>query len=404
MTSFAEVSEILRDRRFAGRAGRPEGRAFLGDSLVTIDNEEHLARRRMYMPLMAEEFLRGLEESVLAPAVGSVLRQQCGPPEADGFVRGDLVVIARDICMRLAAALIGFDGVNTDQASARLYALLGPLAEGATVEWSTRDHAEVVREGLIAKEQYRAEFFAPAWQRRVDLLEAYRNGRISRAELPTDVLMALLAHWQEHWDDDLPVRESILFLAGATGNPVGQLVYAVEDLFGWFADNPGGRELAGREDLLRRAIAETMRLHVAGTPVLLRECTEDVTLHCSGRRFTAHAIVGLDMVAANHDQGVFGPDADRFDPDREARLPARVKAYGVAFGGGPHICLGRPLVLGRYVEVGIDGLQYHVLRAVLNLGIEPDPAMPPRLAASGQRHYVSFPVRFPAASLLPGIR
>jgi cytochrome P450 len=390
VTSYAEAHEVLRDRRFAGGVSRPEGRDFLGDSLVVIDGPEHLARRRMYLPLMAEAFLVRLEREVAAPVLAAALDRHLAPG-ADGYERADLVALLRDVYMRLAAALIGFDAYREEHVSARLYELLGPLSEGATVEWSPRDHDEVRRAGLAAKEAYRREFFAPAWERRQELLA--RGG-----ELPTDLLALLARNWQPHWDHDLPVRESILFLAGATGNPVGHVVYAVEDLGHWLARHPGDRDRLADEGFLRAAIDETLRLHIPGTPVLMRAALDDVTLHATGRTVAKGTVVGVDMVAANRDPAVFGADADRYDPYRADRLPERVKQYGVAFGGGPHVCLGRSLVLGRSTGVAIDGMQHLVLRALLDAGVEEDPADRPRLAESGQRHYAYYPVRFRARS------
>ena len=398
--SYAEAHEVLRDRRFAGGVGRPEGRDFLGDSLVVIDGPEHLARRRMYMPLMAEDFLTRLEREVAVPVLASALDRHLRPGP-DGYPRADLVALVRDVYMRLAAALIGFADHDGENVSTRLHELLGPLSEGATVEWSPRDHDEVRRDGLAAKEAYRQEFFLPAWRLRRELVDRHRAGELDRAELPVDLLTLLALNFQPHWDEDLPVRESILFLAGSTGNPVGHVVYAVEDLAHWLAEHPADRQRLPDEAFLRAAVDETLRLHIPGTPVLLREALADVTLHVTGRDITAGTVVGVDMTAANRDPAVFGHDADRYDPHRADRLPERVKQYGVAFGGGPHVCLGRSLVLGRTTGLGIDGMQYLVLRALLDAGVEADPGDAPRLAASGQRHYAYFPVRFRADDPIP---
>ena len=111
---------------------------------------------------------------------------------------------------------------------------------------------------------------------------------------------------------------------------------------------------------------------------------------------TEHADIAVrrDHVEADRDVSVFGGDADIFDPHRYQRLPQRVKHFGVAFGGGAHVCLGRPLVMGRDTGVDSEGFQYLTLRRLLDAGVEPDGI--PRLAASGQRHYEHFPVRLRA--------
>lgn len=393
ITSFAEVHEILRDRRFSAAEGRPEGRDFLGGSLVVIDGPEHLARRRIYMPLMAEAQLQHYEREVIRPILDDCERIHF-TDGGDGWRHGDLVAYCRDVFMRFAAALIGLDGYDSDKTSARLYELLGPISEGVTVEWSPRDHDEILREGLAAKEAYRSEFFQPSWDRRAELVARHRRGELEREELPVDLLTLMQLSWDDAWDQDLPVRESILFLAGSTGNPVAQIAYAVEDLSGWVAAHPEDRGHLSDEAFVRHAIAETLRLHIGGSPVLVRLAKEDVTLHSTGRRIPEGHKVGLDMVAANRDPEVFGDDADVFDPYRYNRLPARVKHFGVAFGGGAHVCLGRPLVMGRDTGVDSEGFQYLTLRRLLDAGVEPDGT--PRLAQSGQRHYEHFPVRLRA--------
>jgi len=399
VTSYRECHEILRNHRFGGAAGRPEGRAFLGDSVLLVDGEEHRDRRLMYLPLFREDRLQQFERTVVRPMLAAGYRAHFATVDDEGWRRGDLVALTRDVCMRLAAALIGLDNYAEPSSSRRLFQLLRPLGEAAAVEWSERDHAEVVREGLEAKAAYVEEFFEPAWRRRGERI--VRGGGIDDADA-VDLLAVLLGNWRSHWDDDLPVRESILVLAGSTGNPVGQIVYAFDDLRTWVAAHPEEQAELADEQFVRHAIDETLRLHVAGSPVLVREVYEDVTLASTGRTFKTGEFIGLDMVAANQDPEVFGADGDQFDPRRWARIPARVASYGVAFGGGSHTCLGRPLVLGRSMKMGIEGLEYLTLRSFLDSGVEPDPVGPPRLTSGGQLQYATYPVRLPAhAELLP---
>lgn len=392
ITSFVEASEILRDRRFSASAGRPHGRAFLGESILLIDGEEHLARRRLYMPLMMQEHLQHIEENVMLPTI-KACEQAHFRTDADGFHRGDLTAFARDVFMRLAAALIGLDGYASPEASSRLYELLGPISDAVTVEWTLKDREQVLRLGLEAKEAFREEFVQPSWNRRQHLIEEWRAGRISDHDLPLDLLILMLRGWMNSWDADLPVRESILFLAGSTGNPVGQVVYALQDLRRWESEHPGDGSWLLSDDFLRDAIDETLRLHIAGSPALVREATEDVVLKSTGRTLKAGSHVALQMEAANRDTSVFGVDAHLYDPLRRSRLAKSVKAFGVAFGGGAHVCLGRPMVLGRSTGVEAEGLQYMVLRRLLERGVVPDPDRPPAFAASGQRYYETFPVR-----------
>lgn len=382
--SYRECHEILRSQKFVGSAGRPEGRAFLGDSVLLVDGAEHRARRQLYLPLMREGTLKRFESDVIGPVLETAMRTHL-EPGPDGAKRGDLVVLVRDVCMRAAAALIGFDNYADESAARRLFELLGPLAAGATVEWSERDHATVIREGLEAKAAYVAEFFAPAWERRTAPADGSPDDR------RVDLLAIMADHFQPHWDADLPVRESILFLAGSTGNPVGQIVYAFDDLWQWRADHPEDDPL-GDEAFLRAAIDETLRLHIAGSPVLTRTAVEDTVLSSTGRVVHAGEVLALDMVGANRDPEVFGETPERYDPHRSATLPDRVAPYGVAFGGGAHVCIGRPLVLGAGMRVDTLGLEFQVLTTLLRQGVEPDPDRAPALTTGGQVQFASYPV------------
>jgi cytochrome P450 len=98
--------------------------------------------------------------------------------------------------------------------------------------------------------------------------------------------------------------------------------------------------------------------------------------------------VAVDLHAANRDPAVFGADAEAFRPGRS--LPERVRPWGLTFGSGPHLCLGRAVVTGTAVTPGVH---LRILRRLHELGIAPDPTRPPVLAPSAQRRHDSYPVR-----------
>jgi cytochrome P450 len=72
------------------------------------------------------------------------------------------------------------------------------------------------------------------------------------------------------------------------------------------------------------------------TPVVyfMRTTTREVEV--GGRTIPAGAPVVLHYLAANRDEAEFGPTADRFDVGRSPN-------HHVAFGSGPHFCLGAAL-------------------------------------------------------------
>ena len=118
----------------------------------------------------------------------------------------------------------------------------------------------------------------------------------------------------------------------------------------------------------------------------------------SGRRLNAGDVVALDIVAASRDPAVFGRDADIFNPHRAS--PPRGMAFGFAFGGGPHTCIGRELVVGPATGEVLQpdasrGVLGKLLVELFGRGIRLDPDHPPRLSSDRIRpEYTEFAVLF----------
>lgn len=367
VVDHAEADEILCSRRFA-QESKHESAPLIGGTVLVLDGPEHLHRRRLLAPLVARGALAAHHD-----VVGRTLDRcttAAARPDGDAW-SADLVPLGRAVFLQFAAALIGFDDVTGPAETAELLARLGPVLEAVTVEWSTRDHATVLAEGEAARDALVARFHTPAARRRAALVE--------RGDAPTDLLSLLAAHGDE-WDDDAAVREVVLFLAASTLNNAALLVHAAHELSGHTAD-PAGRT----DDDLRDAVFETLRLHPP-TVALLRRALTDVVLR-DGRVVREGEHVAVDLAAANRDPAVFGPDADEFRPGRP--LPDRVRPWGLTFGSGPHLCLGRAVVTGG---TAAPGVHVQVLRSLLALGLRPDPRRAPVLAASAQRRHDSYPV------------
>jgi cytochrome P450 len=97
-------------------------------------------------------------------------------------------------------------------------------------------------------------------------------------------------------------------------------------------------------------------------------------------------------MAANRDVSVFGPDAADFNPHRQR---ARNHPYGLTFGAGIHVCIGRELTTGTLTgsEAGSVGVIVRLLQELLAAGMELDPANPPGLIpGTAQRKHASFPI------------
>lgn len=112
---------------------------------------------------------------------------------------------------------------------------------------------------------------------------------------------------------------------------------------------PGpGRPAIAYEDVarlryLRRVVDETLRLWPIA-PGYFREARHDVTIGDGKYRFRQGDWVLVLTLHAHRDPSTWGPDADRFDPDRW--LPERHRELGrqqvyKPFGTGHRACLGR---------------------------------------------------------------
>jgi cytochrome P450 len=101
-----------------------------------------------------------------------------------------------------------------------------------------------------------------------------------------------------------------------------------------FPDQRG--KLVADRTLIRRAVEEMLRW-VTPVKTFARTATEDTAIE--GQPIAAGDYVVLLYASANRDEAVWGPTADRFDV---TRLP---DPGHLAFGIGPHSCLGFNLAL-----------------------------------------------------------
>jgi cytochrome P450 len=167
------------------------------------------------------------------------------------------------------------------------------------------------------------------------------------------------------------------------------LAHTSDEIFRWIASHPEQRDRLASAAFISSAINETLRLHPANAG-FIRTVVEDVTLG-NGLRLAPGERVILHIGEANRDRDVFGPNADVFDPDR--RIPTGILPFGAAFGAGPHMCWGMPLVIGHQ---DAEGTHLHVLMRLFAEGMEPDPERPPAAVPHMLLHrFASYPVLFP---------
>jgi cytochrome P450 len=391
ISSFLEVNEILRNPAFAAGRTEEESLPFRGRTLLELDGQEHRQRRKLETPLFATTRLDEYEHEILSPAIARALAEADASRGPDGVVRVDLARLSHSLFLQVAAALIGLDDVDTPERTQLLEDCVHRLDVAFDVKFSTRDHAEVIVEGLAAKEILVEHFFWPSAQRRQDLLAGEAAGTVAADDVPDDLLTALLRHRSEAWDDDLPVRETILFLAGATATTANAVNHAVVELESWLAEHPEDRLHLESPAFLRGVCNEALRLHQNVT-ALVRRASRDVTLS-TGRAVRAGEFVALAFVEANKDPDAFGADAATFNPWR--RVAAAVRPYGLTFGTGRHTCIGLPLVTppsGSAREGEGERAMLLILRSLLDAGIRLDPERPPRYLATAEDVHESLPV------------
>jgi cytochrome P450 len=402
LRSYHDVVEVFRSKAFVqGGGGRRDSAPITGYGVLALAGRDHFERRRIEASLFRKDMLRWFERGVVAPALSAKLAEvadAAGRDRGDGHPRTDLLPFLRDVFCDLTCSFWGIDGVDTWDARQRFLAVVDDMTVGGAVEWERGSHREIVSQSLVAQRRFAAVYVRPAMQRREALIAAHAAGRVPESELPRDLLTVMLrnsAHF-EKWDSEVYVRELTLFAPGDT--IMRFLPHMVAEVHEWVSEHPDDR--AGLEDagFLRRCVMESLRLHPA-SPYFIRTAIEDTTL-ASGATFRAGDYVVLDVTTASLDPEVFGPDADRFDPHRVPRH--KVKQVGLAFGEGPHTCIGAAMSVGEISarRPGPDdplGLVPYALRELFRAGITPDADAGAQLnSGNARKEFTTFPVRFTA--------
>jgi cytochrome P450 len=389
ITSYAAAVEALRSPNVV-RPFDPASLPFRGRTALGLDGPEHTTRRRALNQLLRRDGHRWFREQVLYPTVERNLAAVLACAE-EGVARADLVEFGLRTFLQLAAALAGLTGAATREGADELFGLLAAVQEAVGVDlYPPEEHAQLTARGLAAKEALRERFFLPALREHAALAAQVDAGELDQAALPHDLLTLVVRQADPAFaDEDLALREVIQMLVAGTETSVTALTHAVYDLDLWLRDHPEDRPLLADPLFLLGAVRETLRLHPV-TPVLPRDTIAELEL-AGGLRFPSGARLALDPQAASTDEVAFGASARAYYPRRE--VPRGVYAYGLAFGSGPHMCWGLPLVLG---SEGTDGSQVHLLQRLYAAGMEPDPAGPPVKERGRRDVYASFPVVFRA--------
>lgn len=221
-----------------------------------------------------------------------------------------------------------------------------------------------------------------AMHRPAEIIEILAPIVAARRESPQDDLISVLVE-AEYTDDDGVTHRlsdaeiysfSMLLLNAGSGTTWKQMGITLTALL----QRPAVLQ-AVRDDrqLLRRAIEESLRW-TPTDPMFSRYVTEDVDLH--GVHLPRGAVVHLCVGAANRDPARW-ERPDDYDITRPPK-------GSLAFGAGPHVCLGMHVARAE-MQVGIGAL----LDRLPSLRLDPD-AEPPRIVGMYERGATAIPVLF----------
>jgi hypothetical protein len=310
--------------------------------------------------------------------------------------RADLFEIGEILNVVLAARRAGVDCDTADVSALRWLVQFVLMWSQATAVVDIVGDQDAVRAGArAALEEFDRRFFAGSYDRRLPLAEAGDN----QEDGSTGDMMSLLLRSRAElgMDRSLILRETATYLQAATHTSGQTLVHVFDVFFDWAAGNEQAWDrLRSDRFFAQRCVQETLRLRPT-TPRIKRLAEADTRV--GDVAVPRGGVVVLDVAHANTDPQVWGDRADHFDPERT--IPAGHQPWGLSFGAGPHICIGRTVAAGlpsvsRQPESHLTGLITYMVQAVARLGVEPDPQSPPVRDSRTERgsRWASYPVRF----------
>jgi biflaviolin synthase len=321
VTRYSDVKFVTSDPRFsrAGIAGRSFPKMTkhhipMDRALSLADPPEHARIRRVAAEMFSVrnvEQLRPRAKQVVAELLDAMVR--AGRP-------ADLVEhVTSPFPMTMIGEIVGVPEADRPWLMECGDVVLSMAGDAAEVERTSRVKAEVYDyfHGLVARRRVR-----PRDDLVTVLAGALDRGEIDAAELGALVVLVALNGWH-----------------AVRGNSSNMVYVLLTDpvLRGRLESDPG---------LISRAVEELLRFiphkRGIGQP---RVATEDVVVR--GVRIRAGDFVYVSYLTANWDEEVF-PDPGRVDVDR-------VDVGHVAFGHGPHYCVG-PLLARMESQVLLAGL------------------------------------------------
>lgn len=397
--SYAEIREIMQSQAFD--QGNVERRHFFqGDTILLQDGQEHLERKKIFSPLFSRSTLTEYEKEILDPTIDKVMSDLRADDEAGEIIHTDLVPLIRSMLYRIAARVVGVDGVNTPERTEHFRILVDRVGEALQGSFSRRPTHEVQAEGLATFKELVEHFLGPSLERRRIMVRDVQNGELDKHRLEKDALTLICLHGGEEKTREGDTeffsyvwREVAFFLTASTQTTTHTLPHVVLHLLDWFDRHPEDASHLSDLAFLRRAVGDGLRLHQSA-PARFRTANQDVTL-ASGRKVTKGEKLAMFPAVANEETELFGDDAQSFNPHRQC--PASLNPWGLTFGAGVHLCMGRSLVTGVYREFddreGTEGSMVRILKALFSRGVKLDKnRAPQRVSNSYHDAFESIPI------------
>ena len=255
--TYKEAEDALR-RSDLRQALYDEGAILMKKVLVNLHGDEHLVRKRVVTKILRPAFFHHYEKNVFRPT----LTQTLAPYVAAG--KADMVEFGYRVMVNLTADFAGIDrSARSTEETDTIVTLLRTFGKAATLGQALGDPAAIradIQRGLDA---FDTQFFTPSLRRREALLAAHARGEISEADLPRDMLLAMLQGNEElRASHDVLMKEMAFYLMAGAHTSIHSMTHAVHEFLEWVKAHPEDRERADSDPFfLQRCVYESIRLH-----------------------------------------------------------------------------------------------------------------------------------------------
>jgi cytochrome P450 len=369
-----------------------DGAILMEKVLVNLHGDEHRKRRNVEAKVLRRDYFRWYENEIFP----GTLQETFAPYRALGKV--DVVDFGFRAMMNLTADFAGIDRVKrTPEETAQLLRILKTFGKAATLGQALGDKEPIRAEIRAAIAEFEVEFFSPSETRRRALIADWKAGTRAEDDLPRDVLVELLRAEEDLGlsRDELLKEIGFYLLAGAF-TTIHTMTHAIHEIFEWMIAHPEDAErLRSDRIFIQRCVHESTRLHPS-SPTAGRRPTCPMNLP-TGSEVTPADYVSVDLMSANRDAAIFGPDAASYNPMRE--IPKTAQPYGISFGVGAHACIGLNMAAGVLPRADTDpqthqyGTVTLIIHALLQANARRDPADPGIVDTSTVRNnWMKYPV------------